>query len=69
MYWQARSDMYFRMAGGWTATSPFEFTRMPVVNYFYGGIDLPEAGDQLKAYLARFGVQAVIADPNETNFR
>jgi hypothetical protein len=68
MYWQARSDMSFRMAGGWTTTVPFEFIRMPLVNYFYGGIDLPEAGDQLKAYIARFGVQAVIADPIEANF-
>jgi len=68
MYWQLQSDMYFRMAGGWTGISPFEFDRMPVNNYFYGGIDLPEAGDQLKAYVARFGVQAVIADPIEANF-
>ena len=68
MYWQILSDMYFRMAGGWTGFSPFEFDRMPVDNYFYGGIDLPEAGDQLKAYIARFGVQAVIADPKEANF-
>jgi hypothetical protein len=68
MYWQLQSDMYFRMAGGWTGASPFEFDRMPVNNYFYGGIDLPEAADQLKAYIARFGVQAVIADPNEANF-
>ncbi|HKN14225.1 MAG TPA: hypothetical protein VJX68_13625 [Candidatus Binatus sp.] len=68
MFWQARSDMYFRMAGGWTTTTPFEFIRMPVVKYFYSGIDLPEAGDQLKAYIARFGVQAVIADPIEPNF-
>jgi hypothetical protein len=68
MYWQLRSDMYFRMAGGWTGISPFEFARMPVANYFYGGIDLPEAGDQLKAYVARFGVQAIIADPREPNF-
>ncbi len=68
MYWQLKSDMYFRMAGGWTGISPFEFDRMPVNNYFYGGIDLPEAGDQLKAYVARFGVQAVIADPIEANF-
>src|SRR5260370_31830166 len=60
--------MYFRMAAGWTTTVPFEFIRMPVANYFYGGIDLPEAGDQLKAYIARFGVQAVIADPIEANF-
>ncbi len=68
MYWQLASDMYFRMAGGWTGYAPFEFTRMPVANYFYGGIDLPESGEQLKAYLARFGVRAVIADPNEENF-
>ncbi len=68
MYWQLQSDMYFRMAGGWTGISPFEFRRMPVVNYFYGGIDLPEAADQLKAYIARFGVRAVIADPKEANF-
>jgi hypothetical protein len=60
--------MYFRMAGGWTGISPFEFDRMPVVNYFYGGIDLPEAADQLKAYLAHFDVQAVVADPTEANF-
>ncbi len=69
MYWQVRSDMYFRMAGGWTGISPFEFARMPIVNYFYGGIDLPEAGDQLKAYLARFDVHAVIADPIRIAFR
>jgi hypothetical protein len=69
MYWQLQSDMYFRMAGGYTGEfAPFEFTRMPVANYFYGGIDLPEPGEQLKAYLARFGARAVIADPNEENF-
>ena len=68
MYWQLASDMYFRMAGAWTGVAPFEFQRMPVVNYFYGGIDLPEAGDQLKAYLARFDVQAIVADPSEANF-
>lgn len=68
MYWQARSDMYFRMAGAWTGVTPFEFQRMPLVNYFYGGIDLPEAADQLKTYLARFDVQAVVADPTEANF-
>ncbi len=69
MYWQLQSGMYFRMAGGYTGEFvPFEFARMPVANYFYGGIDLPEAGDQLKAYLVRFGVRAVIADPKEENF-
>ncbi len=68
MYWQMQSDMYFRMAGGWTGFSPFEFDRMPVFYYFDSGTDLPEAADQLKAYIARFGVRAVIADPKEPNF-
>jgi hypothetical protein len=68
MYWQVASDMYFRMAGAWTGVTPFEFQRMPIVNYFYGGIDLPEAGDQLKTYLARFDVDAIVADPTGTNF-
>jgi hypothetical protein len=62
MYWQSHSDMYFRMASGWTGITPFEFARMPVVNFFYGETDLPEPGDQLKAYLARFDVTAIVAD-------
>jgi len=68
MYWQLQSDMYFRMAGGWTGTSPFEFRRMPIVGFFYGQTDLPEAGDQLKAYLARFDVAAILADPSYERF-
>src|ERR1700683_1140892 len=69
MYWQLQSDMYFRMAGGWTGISPFEFARMPVANYFYGGRALPEAKDQLKAYVARFGVTAIVADPSYGRLR
>jgi hypothetical protein len=69
MYWQLQSDMYFRMAGGWTGVSPFEFDRMPIVNFFQGDTDLPEASDQLKAYLARFAVTAVVADPSYGRFR
>jgi hypothetical protein len=68
MYWQMQSDMYFRMAGGWTGISPFEFNRMPIVSFFYGQTDLPEAGDQLKAYLARFAVTAIVADPSYERF-
>src|SRR5215469_3419708 len=68
MYWQARADMNFRMAAGWTITSPFEFVRMPAVNYLFGEIDLAEAADQLKAYIARFGVRAVIANETDSKF-
>jgi hypothetical protein len=69
MYWQARSDMYFRMAGGWTGVVPFQFARMPIVNFFEGADDLPEPVDQLKSYLAHFGVNAIVADPTDGRFK
>ncbi len=68
MYWQSQTDMYFRMASGWTGITPFEFERMPIVNFFYGETDLPEPGDQLKAYVARFAVTAIVADPSYERF-
>jgi hypothetical protein len=68
MYWQLQSGMYFRMSGGWTGVTPFQFEQMPIVNFFYGQTDLPEAGDQLKAYLARFAVTAIVADPSFKGF-
>jgi hypothetical protein len=68
MYWQASSGMYFRMAGGWTGVTPFEFERMPAVNLFYGANDLPEAADQMKAYLAHFEVRTILVDPNDFRF-
>jgi hypothetical protein len=66
MYWQARSGMYFRIAGGGVA--PFEFERMPATNLFYGANDLPEATDQVKAYLARFEVRTILVDPSDYRF-
>ncbi|HYL59808.1 MAG TPA: hypothetical protein VEU51_13135, partial [Candidatus Acidoferrales bacterium] len=68
MYWQAKSDMYFKMAGGWTGVTPFPFARMPIVNFFEGADDLPEPDDQLKTYLAQFGVTSIVADPADTRF-
>ncbi len=62
--WHVLSDG-IRMDGNYRRSSSH---RMPLFNYFYGQIDLPEAGDQLKAYLARFGVTAVVADPSGENF-
>ncbi len=69
MYWQAKSDMYFRMADGWTGIVPFRFARMPIVNFFEGADDLPEPGEQLKTYIAHFGVKAVIVDPADSRFK
>jgi hypothetical protein len=41
---------------------------MPIVNFFEGADDLPEPVDQLKTYLAQFGVAAVLVDPTDARF-
>src|SRR5260370_26434482 len=56
------------MASGWTGIATFEFERMPIVNFLYGETDLPEPGDQLKAFIARFAVTAIVADPSHERF-
>ncbi len=61
MLWQATSDMYFRMAGGYvTAYTPAAFARWPVVQMFYAG--RPDSGfkDNLTAFCAANAVRAVI---------
>ena len=68
-YWQARTGMYFRMATGWMGLVPFEFDQMPLGSFVYGAIDLPEAADQFKAYAARFGVGAIVADTSDERWQ
>ncbi len=67
MLWQAATDMYFRMASGWTGPVPFEYDRLPIVNFLAGAHDLPEAGEHLRAFVGHFGVTAVIADTADSN--
>ncbi len=67
MLWQADADFSFRLAGGWTTTLPFEFERAPIVNFFFGSISLPEAGEQLKAFIATHNVGAIVEDKNDPN--
>jgi hypothetical protein len=69
MLWQSSTDMYFRMAGGWTGPIPFDYGRLPIVDFFMGGYDVPEAGEQLKAFVAHFGVDAVVADARDSRLR
>ena len=69
MLWQAEADYSFRMAGGWTTTIPFEFDRSPIVNFFFGANDLPEPGEQLKAFIARHKVGAIVADLADPDLR
>jgi hypothetical protein len=67
MLWQATAGMSFRMASGYTSVTPFRFQRFPIFGFFTGATDLPEAAEQLKAFIASKHVSAIVAaldDPN-----
>ena len=67
MTWQLESGWYFRMAGGYVGSPPIEFRRWPVVRTFYR-IDttvLPDADEQLKAFLGAHRADAVLVDNRE----
>jgi len=67
MLWQLASRWYFRMAGGNVGPPPLAFRQWPIVRVFYrvADVDLPDAGDQLKAFLATHDVKAVLVDDRE----
>ncbi len=65
MLWQAEAGYSFRMAGGWTTTIPFDYDRSPIVNFFFGATDLPEASEQLRAFVAMHDVRAIVMDSSD----
>ena len=68
--WQAATDMYFRTEGGYVGYAPAiptEHSGWPIIAGLYNVAGVPEAGDQLKAYLASHDVSAVIVG-NRTNY-
>ena len=63
MLWQAATDMYFRTVGryvGWVPPIPEEHSGWPIMSGFYRIAGVPQADDQLKAYMANHDVSAVI---------
>jgi len=61
MLWQAESDMYYTMAGGYISVSPPDaFLAWPITNYLLHRDAIPDAGDQLKAFLATHDVSAIL---------
>jgi hypothetical protein len=68
MTWQLESGWYFRMAGGYAGNPPLEFRQWPIVRTFYriGTVELPAAGDQLKAFLATHRATAILVDDRES---
>lgn len=61
MLWQAQTDMYFRMAGGWTGPPPPQYDGWPIVKALATDTLVPDAELQLKAFAANHNVTAVIA--------
>ncbi len=62
MIWQAHTDMYFRMAGGFTVIPSRAFQQWPAMIALYNGNYLPEPELQLKAFLAAHQVTVVLVD-------
>jgi hypothetical protein len=65
--WQATTDMYFRMAGGYVGFAPpvpEEHSGWPIMSGLYNLAGVPDAGDQLKAYLANHDVSTVVLGPH-----
>src|SRR5260370_18201596 len=69
MLWQATADMYFRMAGGWTVPMPPEYATWPIMDSFAYGTTLPDAGDQLKTFVANHYATAIILSDNDRDRR
>ncbi|HVA39933.1 MAG TPA: hypothetical protein VNF49_04670, partial [Candidatus Binataceae bacterium] len=66
MLWQATTNLHFRMVGGYLSAVPpvpSEHIRWPIVAGLLNVAGVPDAGDQLKAYLANHDVGAVIVGP------
>jgi hypothetical protein len=61
MLWQAHSDFYFNMAGGYTgATMPDAFVQWPAVGALYWGEEIDHAEAQLGAFFLAHDVRHVI---------
>ena len=63
MLWQASTDMYFNQAGGYVSyvpLMPYEYTQWPITMGLYNIAGVPDAGEQLKAFLAGHSVSAII---------
>jgi hypothetical protein len=71
--WLAQTHMYFRMAGGWVGVVPSvppSFDQYPIVSDLYNLVDIPEAAEQLRCFLAQKNITAVIvADVGEHFWR
>jgi len=62
MLWQAETGMYYRMASGYTGITPREFESWPISGAFSTQTLIPDAREQLLAFMAAHDAGAVIVD-------
>ena len=66
MRWQAQSNFFFRLAGGYLSLIPPEYQGWPIVTALLAEKPyIPGFGDQFKAFLMAHGVGAVIVPETE----
>ena len=69
MLWQAQTGMYFRMAQGDTGpVPPPEFQQWPIVNALRRETYIPQAANQMLAFMAAQGVSVVIVSDRAQRF-
>ena len=60
MCWQAVTRMHFSIAEGYFGPTPRSFLAWPIVGAFLDGSRIPDAPDQLNAFMATHDVSAVV---------
>jgi hypothetical protein len=67
MLWQAQTDMYFRMAGGYIGGIPPMFAEEKIPELLLSGQITLERGERLKAFLTSYGIRSVIVNANDSS--
>lgn len=67
LLWQARTDMWFRMASGYFGNPPPSYARDPFVSELLNNLPGPLAAQQLRAFLVQRHVQDIVADPQKSS--
>jgi hypothetical protein len=61
MYWQATTDSWFDLAGGYAAAVlPDPYARYPIVYTLYGGDEPPNAEEELQRFVRDKGVTSIV---------
>jgi len=64
MLWQAETNMYFSMSGGYIGPTPDEFARWPAVNAALFSLPLADPRTQLQTFVAAHKVEAIVVIDN-----